>query len=79
MSRAYPSREGIGFVSSGNPIEDERIAEGIILHERRLAEGICANGCGPMTVTSRWDADCPKCGFHWSCTSPHNLPTERPS
>lgn len=61
------------FVSSGDPEEDARIAQGIELHEERMSRGICPNGCGPMVLADPYNQDCPKCGFHqWS-----NVPTER--
>lgn len=78
MSASYPSRETIAIPSTGDPDEDLQQLDAAVLHERRLAEGMCPNGCGPLELPAgplrRWDADCPQCGFHWSCSHPHNLP-----
>lgn len=78
MSLPYPSRETIAIPSTGDTEEDLRQIDAAVLHEKRIAEGMCPNGCGPLAPTrdefSRWDADCAKCGFHLSCNQPHNLP-----
>ena len=55
----------IAFVSTGDPAEDRKIAEEYDLHDRRIAEGMCPNGCGPMNRTDPdgYSAQCPKCFF----------------
>ena len=81
MHRSYPSRETIAIPTTGDPEEDLRRIDAAVLHERCLAEGMCPNGCGPLKPSSgkysRWDADCERCGFHWSSNRPHNLPEPR--
>ena len=63
MSLEYPTRENIGMPSTGDPEEDAKQIDDFIIREKRLAEGICSNGCGPMTELNLWDSECPKCGF----------------
>jgi hypothetical protein len=55
----------VAFVSTGNAEEDRKIAEEYEVHDRRIAEGVCPNGCGPMNRTDKdgFDAQCPKCYF----------------
>ena len=74
MSALYPSRDTVAIPSTGNREEDLRQIDAFVVHEKRLAEGMCPNGCGPLEPVSRWDAECAECGFHWSCNRPHNLP-----
>ena len=67
MSHEYPSKDNIAFVSTGDAAKDDAIAEEFILHEKRLIEGICPNGCGPMVNSDAHNRDCPVCKFHqWS-------------
>lgn len=55
----------VGFVSTGDAVKDQEIANQFHKHDRRIAEGMCSNGCGPMnrTDTDGYDAQCPKCYF----------------
>lgn len=51
------------FPSTGDPEQDAKIAESIRLHAAREAEGLCPNGCGPITVDSPVEQHCEVCGF----------------
>jgi hypothetical protein len=51
------------FPSTGDPAEDARIAEQLRLHAAREAEGLCPNGCGPITIDSPTHQHCAACGF----------------
>ena len=53
----------IGFVSSGDPEEDERTRRDILLRAGREAEGLCPNGCGPIEIPEPNLHKCPICGF----------------
>jgi hypothetical protein len=55
----------IAFVSTGDPAEDQKLAEDLDLRDRRIAEGMCVNGCGPMNRTDAdgYSAQCPVCYF----------------
>ena len=54
----------IAFPSSGDPEEDAREAERLRLTFGRTAEGMCPNGCGPLTWPEYDNvAECPACKF----------------
>ncbi len=53
----------IGFISTGDAAEDEKLARDFILHDERINAGCCPNGCGGMVEVDRWNAECPKCHF----------------
>jgi hypothetical protein len=52
-----------GFVSTGDPEQDARIAAGIRRHAANEAEGLCPNGCGPITLDGASERHCASCGF----------------
>lgn len=57
------------FPSSGDAQKDAEFADEFELTDRRIREGMCPNGCGPMTPKDAHEQDCPKCGFHhWQNT-----------
>lgn len=65
----YPRAANIAVASSGDPSQDQREIHAFVAREKRLIEGICANGCGPMTRTDAQTRECPACGFvHYSAT-----------
>lgn len=51
------------FPSTGDPEKDLKIAADIRLRAGREAEGLCMNGCGPITIDSATDHHCDICGF----------------
>jgi hypothetical protein len=51
------------FPSTGDPEQDAKIAEGIRRHAANEAEGLCPNGCGPITIDSPSERHCERCGF----------------
>jgi hypothetical protein len=57
--------EGFAFVSSGDPDRDGAIMRHHMQSDRRIAEGMCPNGCGPMLQPSPSEQECPKCRFHY--------------
>lgn len=60
------------FLSTGDPERDRREAEAFLIHDRRIAEGMCPNGHGPMVRIDEdgYEAECPVCFFHASGNSP---------
>ena len=72
------------FRSTGDADGDHLLAVQIERQERRLAEGQCPNGCGPMVRDDvlGYEARCPGCRFHvesnfpeWAFLSPPAPPT----
>lgn len=63
----------IAFVSTGDAAEDENLAERYRLHESRMQENICPNGCGPMNWIDAHNRDCQKCGFAGFSTKPFDM------
>lgn len=61
--KEYPQYETIGIISSGDPEKDSRDIEAFMLHEKRLIEGICPNGCGPMVDDGNGESHCSVCPF----------------
>jgi hypothetical protein len=61
-SRFDPANVSFGL--SGDPDEDAKTAASIRKHLANESEGLCPNGCAPLTWP-RFDheAVCPKCGF----------------
>ncbi len=59
----YPEREKFAIASSGDPEADQRHLEQAHRSERRRAEGICPNGCGPMVYPAPDHQHCPKCKY----------------
>lgn len=54
----------IAFPSTGDPQQDAELLDRYELHDRRMKQNICPNGCGQMTITDAFNRDCPTCGFH---------------
>jgi hypothetical protein len=53
------------FPSSGDEEEDARIAASHRKHIANEAEGLCPNGCSPVTVSADGrERTCPVCGYH---------------
>ena len=72
MAKDYPKRENVAMPTTGDAAEDARQIDLFILREKRMIEGICPNGCGPMVPSAPNERDCPLCKFHqWS-----NVPFE---
>jgi hypothetical protein len=51
------------FPSTGDPERDSEIAARIRRDAGAEAEGICPNGCGPITIDSPTEKHCERCGF----------------
>lgn len=51
------------FQTTGNTKKDIELANRIKLHDARVAEGMCPNGCGPLTIIDDHSEDCKKCHF----------------
>jgi hypothetical protein len=51
------------FPSTGDAEQDARIAESIRRHAANETEGLCPNGCGPITIDSPSKKHCERCGF----------------
>lgn len=51
------------FPSTGNAQQDAAIAARIRRDAGAEAEGLCPNGCGPMTIDSPSEKHCEACGF----------------
>ncbi len=64
---------GLMFPSSGDPEQDELMAERIRLREDRLSRNICPNGCGPMEFLSLCNRECTECGFSQFTSTPIEL------
>ena len=64
MSRAF---DNFAFPSTGDPVLDAMEAARIRRSMANEAEGMCPNGCAPLTWPDpeepRYKAVCPKCGF----------------
>ncbi len=66
-NKDYPSTEMYATPITGDATKDAEIIDSFVLREKRLIEGICANGCGPMIILAPNERECPKCHFHnWS-------------
>lgn len=70
----YPSRDTITIPLTGDPEEDLLHLDRAVLQDRRIAEGVCPNGCAPLQASTPFAADCAVCGFHSWSNTPHNLP-----
>jgi hypothetical protein len=51
------------FPSTDDRDQDARIAASIRRHAANEAEGLCPNGCGPITIDSPGENHCQRCGF----------------
>jgi hypothetical protein len=51
------------FPSTGDPEQDAQIAARIRRDAAADAEGMCPNGCGPMTIDSPSEKHCERCNF----------------
>jgi len=80
MPEPYPTLENIGIPSTGDPERDRQEAERAVLHEKRLIEGVCPNGCrgGRLANLDPWRRRCPKCGFRQGMNRPTFEPPYHP-
>ena len=63
----YPTRASVGIVTTGDPDKDAEIVDEFLIHEKRMIEGICPNGCAELVRDDAHSRHCPQCGFHgWS-------------
>ncbi len=53
----------MSFPSTGDPARDAEEAARIRRSEAARTEGLCPNGCGPMTEDSSSSSHCAACGF----------------
>lgn len=53
----------VSFPSTGDPEQDAQIAARIRRDAGAEAEGMCPNGCGPMTIDSPSEKHCESCNF----------------
>ena len=58
------------FLSTGDEEKDLEIARRIDLHNNRMAQNICPNGCGQMIYDDPHNRHCPKCNFSVFSTTP---------
>lgn len=61
MNRYDPSRYAIP--SSGDPEQDRREIDSFIKHSMLIDEGMCPNGCGPLSEGEYEGSTCAVCGF----------------
>ena len=61
---------GIAVPSSGDPVKDQEDIRRAALHQARLDESLCPNGCGPMAWEDPHNAHCPECKFIYFCSAP---------
>jgi hypothetical protein len=55
--------DDFAFVSTGDAEEDAKLAASIRRRLANDAEGLCANGCGPMEQQEPGVETCPICHF----------------
>lgn len=53
----------IAFISTGDADKDQKIGERFALHESRMQENVCPNGCAQMVWDDAHNRHCPTCGF----------------
>lgn len=67
MNKDYPVPEMYSMPSTGDAAKDAQQIDAFVRREKLLIEGICPNGCGPMTMLAVNERECPACGFRqWS-------------
>lgn len=54
---------GAMFPSTGDPERDAEIAAQWRRSDALLSEGLCPNGCGPLTQLDEYTRTCPACGY----------------
>jgi hypothetical protein len=50
------------FSRDSDPADDTPDQAAFRVRDRKIAEALCPNGCGPMTIDGNRQ-DCPQCGF----------------
>jgi rubrerythrin len=58
--------------SSGDDAADQKALLDAALHQARMDENICPNGCGPMVWDDPNNRHCPVCNFHGWCNVPYS-------
>jgi len=58
--------------SSGDDAKDQQELLAAALHQARMEENICPNGCGPMTWDDPNTRHCPACNFQGWCNVPYD-------
>jgi hypothetical protein len=58
--------------SSGDDAKDQQELLAAALHQARMEENICPNGCGPMTWDDPQNRHCEVCHFHGWCNVPYD-------
>jgi hypothetical protein len=62
----------IAIRSSGDPEKDQRDLLDAALHQARMEENICPNGCGPMVWDDPHTRHCETCKFVGWCNVPYS-------
>jgi len=68
----------LAIPSSGDDAADQKALLDAALHQARMDENICPNGCGPMFWDDPHNRHCEVCNFHGWCNvafSGANVPT----
>ena len=58
--------------SSGDPEKDQADLLGAALHQARMEQNCCPNGCGQMVWDDPHKRHCPECKFVGWCNVPFN-------
>lgn len=61
----------IAIPSSGDDAKDQKDLLQAALHQARMDEGICPNGCGPMIWDDAHNQHCEVCHFYGWCNVPY--------
>ena len=60
----------LAIPSSGDPEKDRAELLNAALHQARMAENCCPNGCGSMVWDDPYNRHCPACNFAAWCNLP---------
>ena len=61
----------MAIVSSGDPVKDQQQLLQAALHQSRMEQNICPNGCGQMVWDDPHTQHCDVCGFVGFCGEPY--------
>lgn len=61
------------FPTTGDAVEDRKIADSFVLHCQRMAKNICPNGCAEMIWDDPHNRHCGICGFGGFSTRPFDM------
>jgi len=67
----------IAILSTGDAEEDKRQLEQAVIHDQRMNQGICPNGCAELVWSDEgYRGNCPKCNFMLSTNVPYGIKDE---